>query len=112
MDRLRIQTEYFGRINELYPDEDLIYRFIEDCKLRGLSSNSVESYKYILNNIVNFLSECKLSLLYLDNITLKKILRYLKEERRLNNKTIENYFSVISSLYQFHIYENMINKFS
>jgi len=91
-------------------DEKLIEEFILDCRLRKFSEESIRSYKSILKITSNFLRRNQSSLLSLDRYVLKKLLKYLTNDRGYSVKTLENYFSVISTFCDYLAYEELIDK--
>lgn len=91
-------------------DEKLIEEFILDCRLRKFSEESIRSYKSILKITSNFLQRNHLSLLSLDRYVLKTLLIYLTNDRGYSVKTLENYFSVISTFCDYLAYEELIDK--
>lgn len=81
----------------------LLYLFIDDCRLRGLTDRTLESYK---SNIRFFLN------IYPDPLTidindLRSLLLILKE-KDLKVKTIKTYFSNLSSFYDFLVFDELI----
>lgn len=91
-------------------DERLIRGFVEDCKLRNLSSESIRSYKSNLRILSRFLKRLGCCLLDLDKRVLKRVLRYLREERRVSSKTVDNYFCALSSLCHYLAYEGLAER--
>ena len=86
------------------PAKDLIDRFIDDCKLRSLSPETIRSYKSKLKIISAFLIRNNKSILELNNRDLIDILRYFKMDRGISYKTLDNTFCVLSSFYSYLIY--------
>lgn len=84
--------------------------FVKDCRLRSLSPESIRSYESNLRTVSRFLDRNNLSLPNLDKKSLRMVLRYLAEERGVSSRTLDNYFSALSSLYQYLIYEGLIEK--
>jgi integrase/recombinase XerD len=77
----------------------LIERFCKDCKLRGMTNESIRRYKSSLNQFVDFFPDS--NLIDVDMQMLKEFLGYLKYERGLKHKTIENDFTALSAFYDF-----------
>jgi integrase/recombinase XerD len=77
----------------------LIERFCKDCKLRGMTKESIRRYKSSLNQFADFFPDS--NLIDLDMQILKEFLGYLKYERGLKHKTIENDFTALSAFYDF-----------
>ena len=63
-----------------------------------------------LKNVSNFLSRHQLSLLNLNKYALKKLLKFLTNDRGLSVKTLENYFSALSSFYDYLAYEELTDR--
>ena len=91
-----------------HDDYGLIQSFISDCGLRGYSPETIRSHRSNLNVIAGFLNINNLSFLDLDKTGLKLILEYLKNERNVGWKTRDHYFSVLSSFYEYLVYEDEI----
>jgi len=91
-------------------DEKLIQEFVLDCKLRKFAEESIRSYKAILKSTSNFLSLEQLSLLNLDKHGLKTLLKYLTNDRGFSVKTLENYFSALSTFYDYLAYEGLTDR--
>jgi len=91
-------------------DAKLIEDFLVDCKLRNFSEESVRSYKSILRITSRFLKQNGLSFLSLDRNGLKKLLKFLINDKGYAIKTLENYFSALSSFYDYLAYEGFVEK--
>lgn len=91
-------------------DEKLIEQFLKDCELRGMTEGSVLSYKYALKIFSIFLEETNKSLLNINRETLREYIEYLRNSKELSQKTLENHFSVLSSFYEYLVYENKVEK--
>lgn len=103
----RVTSQTITAQSQEIRDEELIERFIKDCQLRGLTPESIRGYKGNLRIMSKFLRRSGFSLLTLDKETLKTVLRYLLEERGVSTRTAGDYFSALSSLYQFLIWEGL-----
>lgn len=88
-------------------DKTLIDGFVEDCRLRGLTPESIAGYKGNLRILSRFLNRNGLALLDLNKQTLKTVLNYLLAERRVSPKTVGDYFSALSGLYNYLIWEGL-----
>ncbi len=88
-------------------ERELIERFAADCELRGLTPESIRGYKGNLLIISKFLNRNGLTLLDLNRQSLKTVLNYLTTERGATPQTVGNYFSALSSLYKFLIWEEL-----
>lgn len=88
-------------------NQQLIQGFVEDCKLRDFTSKTITNYESNLRIVSRFLSKNGVSLVDLDKHVLRKVLTYLRETRDLSLKTLKNYFSALSSFYQYLIWEGL-----
>ena len=91
-------------------DEKLIDQFLKDCKLRGMTDGSVRSYNSPLKIFSIFLNGKKISLLDMNRLILREYVDYLRNSKKLSQKTIENHFSAISSFYEYLVYEQIVEK--
>ena len=86
----------------LEPAQDFalqIDRFCKDRKLRGMTKESIRRYK---SSLIQF-AECfhHANLIDVNMEMLKDFLGYLKDERKVKHKTIENNFTAISAFYDY-----------
>lgn len=88
----------------------VIQEFLEDCELRNLSPETIRAYKGDLRIFNRFLLQNQISPADLGKDDLRNFLRYLKEERKISQKTIDNYFSALSSFYKYLVYENVVDR--
>jgi integrase/recombinase XerD len=89
---------------------DLIGLFEEDCGVRGMSPESSRRYISSLRIYAQYLSSCNQDILNVDKNIIKGFLDYLRRERSVSQKTVENYFCAMSSFYDFLEYEEYIDK--
>jgi integrase/recombinase XerD len=89
-------------------EERLIGDFLDDCKLRGMTAESIRSYRSNLLIYHSYLKRIKVGLLSVDRDELRSFLTYLREERKVSHKRVENYFTSVSSLYEYLAYEGYI----
>ena len=94
---------------ERVTDERLIELFNEDCHTRDLSKHTIESYISTLKIFSKYLKKRGYSLLTVDKEILKDYISYLRREG-IDSKTIENRFSTFSTLYDYTVYEDLIEK--
>jgi len=94
---------------ESLSDARLINMFEEDCKIRGLSKHTIEGYVSSLNLFTDFLQDRNYTLLSIDKDILREYISYLRREK-IMYKTIKNRFSAFSSLFDYAVYENIIEK--
>ena len=88
-------------------DGELIERFAADCELRGLTPESIRGYKGNLRIVSKFLNQNGLTLFDLNRQTLKTVLNYLTAERGVTPQSVGDYFSALSSLYKYLIWEEL-----
>lgn len=89
---------------------DLISQFREDCDVRGMSHESSRRYYSSLRIYAQYLSSRNQDILSVDKNIVKGFLDYLRRDRGVGQKTIENYFCALSSFYEFLEYEEYIDK--
>ncbi|TFH12157.1 recombinase [Candidatus Bathyarchaeota archaeon] len=87
---------------------DLIYGFIDDCRLRSYSPETIRSHRSNLRTINGFFKKNGLTFQEVDKDSLRKLLGYLKNTRRVGSKTVESYYSALSSFYEYLIFEDMV----
>ncbi len=80
----------------------LIDAFLQDMELSGKSKTTALHYGYCLKNYAAYLDGR--DPLQADKETLRGFIAYLKSQEK-TSKTIENYFSVISSFYEYLVFE-------
>ena len=80
----------------------MIDAFLQDMELSGKSKTTALHYGYCLKNYATYLSGR--DPLHADKETLRGFIAYLKSQEK-TTKTIENYFSVISSFYEYLVFE-------
>jgi integrase/recombinase XerD len=86
----------------------LIKLFLDDCTLRGYSSETIRSHRSNLRIISDFLLDRGWNILEADKNALKDLLRYLISERNVGVKTQNHYFSVLSSFFEYLVYEEYV----
>jgi len=90
--------------------ENLLHLYKEDCKLRGLTDKSIRSYASEIKIFMIFLDSNKYNIFDINNTVLEDFLKYLRFERNSSQSRIENYFSALSSLYDFLLYKDRVDK--
>jgi integrase/recombinase XerD len=93
-----------------YPSSDLIEQFRDDCDSRGLSPESTRRYISSLRIYALYLADKDEDILSVDKNVIKGFLDYLRKERGIGQKTVENYFCALSSFYDFLEYEDYVDK--
>jgi len=92
---------------QLTNPEELLKSFAEDCRLRGMTDESIRRYKSSLRIFLKFLEQKEISLDSVDMEVLRDFLRYLRFERKTKEKTLENYFSALSAFYDYLAFEGL-----
>jgi integrase/recombinase XerD len=95
--------------SQAYSDS-LIDGFQSDCRIRGMAKGSVPRYLSVIKIFCEYLDGRQIKILDVDRDILRDFLEYLREDRRVSHKTIENYFTVISSLYEYLAYEGHVDR--
>jgi len=88
---------------------EIVRGFCEDCQLRSMSGKTIEGYKSCILTFLSFISKEAVRLSDVDNHVLKDFLGYLKFERKIKHKTIKEYFSALSSFFDYLIFEGVVN---
>jgi integrase/recombinase XerD len=84
--------------------------FIKDCRLRGMTDESIRRYVSSLRIFLDFLSRENADPFEISHEHLKEFLYELRFERNVKSKTIENYFSAISAFYEFLVFEGFADR--
>ncbi len=84
--------------------------FVEDCKLRGMSPVSINTYRVALRIFLTYLKGLDKSVTEAGKDEMRGYIDYLRNDRKVSLKTIENHFSALSSLYEFLTYEDIVEK--
>jgi integrase/recombinase XerD len=91
--------------------DQLIERFADDCELRGMSHSTVERYVSSIKAFGDYIKSRGCNLVdAADRDLLRDFLDYLRRERKLSLKTIENSFTALSSFYEYLEYEGYVDK--
>jgi len=90
--------------------ERLLEMFCEDCRLRGMTEESIRRYRSSLRIFLKFLRREGISIDRVDVQALRKFLQYIKFEREAKHKTVENYFSAISAFYDYLVFEGLVSR--
>jgi len=86
----------------------LMERYLEDCKIRGMSPRSLPGYKSALKMYGVFLGGRGLEVLQADRESLRGFIEFMRGDRQVSQRTIELTFSVISSFYEYLVYEGQM----
>jgi integrase/recombinase XerD len=87
---------------------NLVEGFCDDCRLRNMTFESIRRYKSCLSIFGDFLGDRGVSIREVDKWVLKGFLHYVRVDRHVKEKTVENYFSSISAFYDYLIFEELL----
>lgn len=87
-------------------NQTLIENFLEDCKLQGMTYDTVRCYHSTLRIFNDFI---KIPFSDVTKEDLRDFLRYLREDRKNSQKRVENHFSALSSFYNYLQYECFVS---
>jgi integrase/recombinase XerD len=108
MDVEGVNVSTFEAEKNIVQDTSVIQDFIEDCLLRGYSPETTRSHRSNLRTIQRFLDSEGHSFGDVDKHVLRRILDYLRNERKVGQKTVESYFSALSSFFNYLAYEEIV----
>ncbi len=87
--------------------DDLIASYLEDCEIRGMSPGSLPRYGSSLRIFRDYMARRGKEIQEADRETLKGYIEYLRKERKASQKTIETYFSTLSSFFKYLEFEGL-----
>lgn len=82
--------------------------FLQDCQLRGMADVTVLHYSYCLKNFGTYLASKGADPLHVDRDILRGFIEYLRLQDK-TQKTIENYFAVLSTFYDYLTFEEHVS---
>jgi len=85
----------------------LIEDFCRDCRLRGMTNETIRRYKSSLQIFARFLLNAGIDLDHVNRYVLRDFLHFIKYERKAKHKTVENYFSALSAFYDYLVFEGL-----
>jgi integrase/recombinase XerD len=88
-------------------DDTLIMDFMRDCETRLMTKESIRRYKSPLLMLHEFLDKKNKSFETADREDIIAFLSFLKDRQKCSVKTIGNYFSALSSFYEFLIFKDL-----
>lgn len=91
-------------------ESSLIEDFLHDCEVRAMTKESIRRYKTPLKMFHDFLTNRGKTFSKVDREDVKDFLTHLREHQKCGVKTIENYFSALSSFYEYLAYENLVKE--
>jgi site-specific recombinase XerD len=87
---------------------ELLDDFKDDCELRGMSPATIERYISSLRDLGKYMGEQDIE--NADKETIKGFLDYLRRDRGLCLRTIENSFAAVSCLYGYLEYHSIVKE--
>jgi len=91
-------------------ERQLVDSFLKDCMIRGMTKRSVDSYKSPVKAFISHLQKNNILISQVNRDTLREYLSFLRSDRGLKQKTIENHFSALSSFFEYLVWEHKIEK--
>jgi len=88
--------------------DKLIQDFMKDCSIRGMSPRSIPHYGYIPKVFKGYLEDRNVNFQDVDKDHLRGFIEYLRIEKRSAGKTVENYFAVLSTFYDYLTFEGLV----
>jgi integrase/recombinase XerD len=88
--------------------DQLIEDYLKDGQSRGMSAGSMPRYRSVLRIYQEYPSQRKSEILAADNAILIGFIDYLRA-RKARDKTLKNYFSALSSFYEFLAFTGKIS---
>ncbi len=85
---------------------DLLTSFVADCELRGMTSETLRSYRSDVRTFLTYLNEIDADPLHVGLEELRLFLTQLRQ-RRLSSSTVGNYFAAISTFYEYLALEGL-----
>ena len=90
--------------------DDLIRSYIDDCEIKGMAAESIRRYISSIKIFIQYLDNNGLNLLDADRNVLRNFIDYLRKVRKISYNTLKNYFSALTTFYEFLEFEGYINK--
>ena len=90
--------------------EQLLEMFCEDCRLRGMTEESIRRYRSSLRIFLKFLRKKGVSIDRVDAPVLRSFLQHIKFERGVKHRTVEQYFSALSAFYDYLVFEGLVSR--
>jgi integrase/recombinase XerD len=88
--------------------DQLIEDYLRTARAEGMSEGSMPLYKSVLRIYQRYLVQRKVDILAADNAVLIGFLDHLRS-RKARDKTLKNYFSAVSSFYEYLAFKKMIS---
>ena len=90
-------------------NERLVELFVEDCQDRQLTVESIRHYKAVATSFLHYLTRQNVSVFTVNKFILIEYLRKRRAEA-VDQKTLENNFTVISSLFEYLVFQDLLSK--
>jgi integrase/recombinase XerD len=88
--------------------DTLIEKFCKDCKLRGMTKESIIRYKSNIRMFAKYFKND--SIVHLNIRMLEEYLGYLKFKKEVTHKTIENNFTTLSAFYDYLVFHGFSDR--
>jgi site-specific recombinase XerD len=85
----------------------LIEDYLKDCHSRGMAAGSLPRYRSVLRIYQRYLEHMKADPLAVDNSILIGYIDHLRANKA-RDKTLKNYFSALSSFYEFLVFSGKV----
>ena len=89
--------------------ERLVQLFVEDCEDRQLTVESIRHCKAVATACLEYLTSQNVPVFSVDKFVLIEYLRKRRSEG-VDQKTLENNFTVISSLFEYLVFQDLVGK--
>lgn len=89
--------------------EELLNLFVEDCHVRGLTEETIRRYSSIVDKFLKFIEEMRVSPVDVGKHVLQDYIR-LRRSSGIDQKTLENEITSVSSFYGFLEFEDYTGK--
>ncbi len=92
------------------PYSQIIEDFKADCKIRGMTNETIRRYLSSIGIFTDFLKRKGVKFEDISKKDVIDFISYLREERSSKAKTLENYLSSINALYDFLLFDERITR--
>ena len=89
-------------------NKTLIENFCKDCQIRNMTKETIRRYKSTLKQFATYFKQNDLTDLSIQS--LEEYLSYLKFERNVKPKTIDNNFSALSAFCEYLVWHSYSNQ--
>jgi integrase/recombinase XerD len=102
----RLTMNQVPQLNKI--NATLLESYVTDCQLRVLTQGTIRSNRSNIRTVGKHLESLNLNYVDIDNEALKQILDYLINTRKVRYKTLDGYFTALSSFYEFLQFEKHV----